>query len=163
MGCGGVDAWRLYELVSRTFLASICPDAQLAVRRAVFVLGGEEFSSSGSEVEDEGWYRFLPHLAPKSDTLPQLVVGETLHVRQLALVEGATQPPHAISESELISEMEASGIGTDASIPTHITNIEKRRYVRMIGGRRLQPTQLGLALIQAPAILGSAPPRRLPS
>ena len=44
--------------------------------------------------------------------------------------------------------MERNGIGTDASIPTHIDNILKRNYVVLESGRRLVPTQLGMVLVQ---------------
>ena len=44
--------------------------------------------------------------------------------------------------------MERNGIGTDASIPTHIENILKRNYVTLISGRRLKPSKLGIVLAQ---------------
>lgn len=39
--------------------------------------------------------------------------------------------------------MEKNGIGTDASMATHINNICERKYVVIKGGRQLVPTDLG--------------------
>ena len=66
----------------------------------------------------------------------------------LDVKEKMTTAPGYITESELIGMMEKHGVGTDASIPTHIENIQKRNYVRLESGRRLLPNKLGLVLCQ---------------
>ena len=66
----------------------------------------------------------------------------------LDVKERMTTPPTYLTESELISRMEKHGIGTDASISTHIENIIKRNYVELIPGRKLKPSRLGLVLAQ---------------
>ena len=70
-----------------------------------------------------------------------------LFYKQCKLIERQTSPPDYLTESELISLMEKHGIGTDASIPVHINNICERNYVQVIGGRKLQPTTLGIVLV----------------
>jgi len=58
--------------------------------------------------------------------------GETLEVASLRINEGKTQAPGYLTESDLIAKMEENGIGTDASIPTHIKNIVEKRYADVI-------------------------------
>ena len=58
-------------------------------------------------------------------------------VASLDLREGQTRAPSHLSESELIGMMERQGIGTDASISTHIQNIQNRRYASLGNGRQL--------------------------
>ena len=149
--CAGGDGRRLYELVARTFLASLCPDATLRVRRVQIEAGGEGFSADGREIVDQGWYRVMPHLLPQCTPLPSWLLGsgQRLRLASSALVEGRTTAPGPITESELITEMERHGIGTDASIASHIGTIEARKFARLVApGRSFEPTALGLALLQ---------------
>lgn len=60
---------------------------------------------------------------------------------------GQTAPPDYLTESELLALMDTNGIGTDASMATHINNICERTYVKVESGRRLVPTQLGICLV----------------
>jgi hypothetical protein len=45
--------------------------------------------------------------------------------------DGMTEPPLHLMESELVAAMERHGIGTDASMSTHIQTICDRRYVQV--------------------------------
>ena len=74
----------------------------------------------------------------------------------LGVKERMTVPPTHLTESELIGMMEKNGIGTDASIPTHIENILKRNYAQLITGRKLMPTKLGLVLANGYHLIDSA-------
>ena len=74
----------------------------------------------------------------------------------LSTKEKMTTPPTYLTESELISRMEKHGIGTDASISTHIENVLKRNYVELIPGRKLKPSRLGLVLAQGYHIIDNS-------
>lgn len=63
------------------------------------------------------------------------------------VTEGMTKPPRYLTESELLGLMDKNGIGTDASMATHINTIVDRHYAEIGEGRRLIPTKLGIALV----------------
>lgn len=52
------------------------------------------------------------------------------------------------TESELINLMDRNGIGTDATIASHITTIQDRSYSIKDGQQKFTPTQLGIALVE---------------
>ena len=119
--------------------------------------GDEAEKGSGDDVDDE-----------EEQAIPEFVKGEAIPLLKssnssdskvtvatgspvwgsLVVKEKKTTPPGYLTEAELIGMMEKHGIGTDASIPTHIENILKRNYVRLETGRRLIPNKLGLVLAQ---------------
>ena len=55
--------------------------------------------------------------------LPDFKPNEVVKITQSKIIEGITQAPGFLTEANLISKMEKYGIGTDASIATHINNI----------------------------------------
>lgn len=69
--------------------------------------------------------------APQAEPLPNLTEGEQIPLAVVELISGRTSPPDYPTEAELIGLMEKHGIGTDASIPTHINNICERNYVQV--------------------------------
>jgi DNA topoisomerase-3 len=87
-------------------------------------------------------------VSAKSKDLPNFNVGDVVPVGALEVLTQYTSPPGYLTESELLGMMEANGIGTDASMPTHIENICERNYVRVdANSRTLIPTQLGIMLV----------------
>lgn len=112
-------------------------------------LPAERFSLSGRRLLKPGFLEIIGGTASTTDTIvPPLTAGEVLPISKCTLREGKTKPPDHLSESELLSLMEKHGIGTDASMASHIENISKRGYVTLGAGRRLIPTELGETLIR---------------
>ena len=146
---GGGEAWRLYDFISRHFIASVSPDCEYETQTAVLNAGGEEFTMHARAVRTHGWTEIMPHRMIEDSPLPALLVKDAkIPIKVACLRNDVTSPPGYLTESELIGLMEANGIGTDASIPTHINNIQVRKYVDVEKGRRIVPSQLGIALVQ---------------
>jgi DNA topoisomerase-3 len=138
---------RLYNVVARTFIASVSYDATFLTTTARFSCGGEHFSLSGKKLLDPGFTLIMESSAIRDTQLPAFDVGEVLELRAVGVRAGKTSPPGYLTEADLIGLMEQHGIGTDASIATHINNICQRNYVYVGSGRTLVPNPLGIVLV----------------
>lgn len=139
--------WRLYEYITCHFIATVCPDATIENQTILYEIGGEDFASNGSALKEPGFLEVMTWHRPADKYMASVKLGEQHQVDSVTIKEGTTKPPNFISESELISLMEKHGIGTDASIPTHIENIQ-RSYVKLHERTRtLEPNKLGIALV----------------
>eukprot|EP00920_Eleutheroschizon_duboscqi_P012971 GHVT01030767.1.p1 GENE.GHVT01030767.1~~GHVT01030767.1.p1 ORF type:complete len:759 (-),score=151.53 GHVT01030767.1:1712-3988(-) len=144
---GGPDEWRLYELVTRNFLASVSPDCKFLKRKVVLQIGGELFSVTGRKLIDPGFTAVLRQGEMQDVSVPDFNVGQRVPIQEVKISSGMTSPPSCLSESELLGLMDAQGIGTDASMATHINNICERNFVTLVANRRLEPTKLGISLV----------------
>ncbi|KAK2121181.1 DNA topoisomerase 3-beta-1 [Saguinus oedipus] len=146
-GAGG-DAWRLYEYITRHFIATVSHDCKYLQSTISFRIGPELFTCSGKTVLSPGFTEIMPwQSVPLEESLPTCQRGNTFTVSEVKMLEKQTSPPDYLTEAELITLMEKHGIGTDASIPVHINNICQRNYVTVESGRRLKPTNLGIVLV----------------
>lgn len=175
-GGHSVDAIRVFDLVFRHFLATVSPDARFLEKKLSFrgPCSEEEFSARGKEEIDPGFlavYRrdraetFGGESRDNGDddcdsdggergnevaagVLPAIIVENGQYrVTAVKVVEGRTAPPGFLTEAELIGLMEKHKIGTDASIPTHINNLQTRNYVSLGRGRTMLPSPLGVVLV----------------
>ena len=64
-----------------------------------------------------------------SQQLPRFTLGEEFEPTEANITDGETSPPGYLTEAELISLMDANGIGTDATMADHIKKIKEREYV----------------------------------
>eukprot|EP00747_Dinoflagellata_sp_TGD_P203842 gnl/TRDRNA2_/TRDRNA2_77473_c0_seq1.p1 gnl/TRDRNA2_/TRDRNA2_77473_c0~~gnl/TRDRNA2_/TRDRNA2_77473_c0_seq1.p1 ORF type:complete len:624 (+),score=121.94 gnl/TRDRNA2_/TRDRNA2_77473_c0_seq1:129-1874(+) len=152
--CGDRVAWDLYQLVCKYFLATISPDCNVDECEVGLELAGVPLVSRssrkvpgeftwcdilGDEVKDHG-----------AVDLSGLAEGARCAVVGADLAREETKPPAYLTESDLLGLMEEHGIGTDASMAQHISNVLKRGYVQLDKrSRQLVPSSMGLALAHA--------------
>lgn len=142
------ESWRVYELITRHFLACCAPDARGNRTEVEISIAEEEFATSGDIVLDRGWLDVYPYSNWVNDPLPPFRNHEVVAFSLLEMAESRTQAPPLLSEADLISLMDREKIGTDATMHDHIQKIQTRTYAVKNADGRLEPSRLGLALVQ---------------
>lgn len=145
----GDHEWKIYSFITRSFLGCISKDATFDSCAIMFESGGEQFKTQGRVLLEPGFLEVMHWHGAEDTVIPDFYVGQEITVIKSRIVEGRTEAPGYLTESNLIAKMEKNGIGTDASIATHINNIMLRNYVTVRDpGRQLVPTPIGYSLIK---------------
>ncbi|EHK41268.1 hypothetical protein TRIATDRAFT_249816 [Trichoderma atroviride IMI 206040] len=127
------DEGRLYEYVTRRFLACCSEDAKGMATDIELQLGDEYFSTRGVIVLERNYLDVYVYENWNNSTeLPKFTVGEQFEPTEAMMTEGKTSPPNYLTEADLIALMDANGIGTDATMAEHIQKIQDREYVATI-------------------------------
>lgn len=138
---------RLYEFITRHFLACCSDDARGEQTTVEIEIAGERFHCEGLVVLEKNYLDVYPYENWHDKGIPLFQQGEQFIPDTLTMQEGATTPPKLLTEAELIALMDSNGIGTDATIATHIQTIQDRGYAILNDGV-FAPTTLGIALIE---------------
>lgn len=149
------DEWRVYELISRHFLASCSLDAKGYETKVKAYMGGELFECKGLEIAELNFLKVYPYQKWNEANLPVFVENEVFVPTSLMLEEHMTAPPSYLTEADLITIMDKSGIGTDATIHQHIKTIQDRKYAEKNPNGLFKPTLLGLALVVGYSNIGT--------
>ena len=124
------DDKRVYEFVVRRFLACCSEDAKGEMTTVEIQYGDETFFTNGLIVLERNYLDVYPYENwTSSQPLPSFDLHETFEPTEANITEGATTAPGYLTEPELISLMDANGIGTDATMAEHIAKIKEREYV----------------------------------
>ncbi|OSD06958.1 prokaryotic type I DNA topoisomerase [Trametes coccinea BRFM310] len=151
------DEKRVYEYITRRFLACCSKDA-LGWQTTVDVqYGDEEFYATGLIIRERNYLDVFPYDKWADKELPNFQEGETFVPAECRLDEGHTSKPNLLTEADLVNLMDEHGIGTDATIAQHIQTIIDRGYVieRMQGATKyLIPSTLGIGLVEGYDAIG---------
>ncbi len=168
---------KLYDLVSRRFIAVFYPAAQFEVTTRVTVVERESFKTEGKIIVDPGWMAVYGRTAAAAtgqaadsdDELCPVTQGEAARVVDIEARELQTRPPAHYNEATLLSAMEgagklvddeelraamsAKGLGTPATRAAVIEGLLKDEYI-LRAGRELHATPKGATLITLLRALG---------
>ena len=147
------DEARIYELVTRRFLACCGRDALGHETVVKAEMAGEEFSAYGLMVIERNYLEVYTYDRWNAKKIPNFHTGEHFTPSRLEMLDGRTEPPSALSESDLIALMESHGIGTDATIAEHIKKVLERQYVEKRSSL-FHPTTVGRMLLQGYSDVG---------
>ena len=167
------DDRKIYDMVTRRFLAIFHPDAEFENTRVETTVADHVFRTRGKVLIVPGWRGVWGELAEgekKGDEdsggdqqLPKLEKGEEASVTDVESLEKETKPPGRYSDASLLGAMEGagkfvedeelreamtdSGIGTPATRAAIIERLIDVGYVER-EGRALVPTEKGMNVIR---------------
>lgn len=128
-----VDERKVYELVTRRFLACCSEDARGVASDVEILYGDENFKAHGVIVTARNYLDVYPYENWTGTVqLPRFIQGEQFEPTEALITEGKTTGPSFLTEADLIALMDANGIGTDATMADHIEKIQDRQYVETI-------------------------------
>ena len=147
------EEWKLYNLISRRFMATLSDAAVVEGTKVTIEVGGEPFVARGDILVEPGFRAIYPYGLKKDEQLPPLRENDNVDFLGAEMAQKQTEPPARYSQGKLIQEMEKRGLGTKA---TRHAIIERLLEVRYVANEPLEPTCLGRAVIDA---LSSFAPR----
>lgn len=150
-GQGSADALdggqkKLYMLIARRFLATLMGPATIENTKLSIDVAGEPFTASGDVLVDAGFREAYPYGLKRDEQLPSLAQGDTIDVHDISLEAKQTEPPARYSQGRLVQEMEKRGLGTKS---TRASIIERLYQVRYLKNDPIEPSQLGIAIVDA--------------
>lgn len=127
--CASPQEHKVYEFVTRRFLAACSEDARGQQTEIILEAAGERFSAHGLMVTHKNYLLVYPYDKWDSTAqLPSFTQGELIAPDECKMTTGKTTRPQFLSEPELIGLMDVNGIGTDATMASHIETIVAREY-----------------------------------
>ena len=97
---GDRDSYRIYEYITRHFMASISSDMKYEQTTLAFAIGSETFSKVVTNATDPGFTQFMPWLAlPNEQRYSNLKMGDEFIITDAKLVERMTTAPDYLTES----------------------------------------------------------------
>ena len=136
---------KVYELVTRRFLACLAEPAITDNVTSDVDVNGHLFHLRGSVTTQRGWMDLYLYVRKEDQRLPELQAGQEVPVTRLSTRRSYTKPPPRFNASSLLRLMENEGIGTKATRTTIIDTLARRGYTE---GASIRVTDLGYGIVE---------------
>ena len=143
------DEKRLFDVVARSYLASVMPDYRYRQTTVTMEVVGHEFRATGRQPIEAGWRGAFPHWRPEEEkgeaaqALPAVRDGQVARLQDPMIEDKETRAPPRYKEGTLIEAMqnawrfvddealrerlrEAKGIGTPATRAEIISGLKRQ-------------------------------------
>ena len=156
---------KLYDMVTKRFLAIFYPAAEFLETVRITRVEGEAFKSAGKVLVSPGWLTVYGKESDSDETpsLAPVKAGETVQTTEIEVKANVTKPPARYSEATLLSAMEGAGklvdddelreamnekgLGTPATRAAIIEGLIYEGYIHRTG-RELQATAKAFSLME---------------
>ena len=161
------DEQRIYDLISRRFIAAFYPPCIVSNTTVLGKVGDLEFKATGKQILSLGWREVYADMKKGSTNkdeesiMPQFTEGEK-GPHEPTLHKGKTSPPKAFTEATLLRSMESAGrqvddeemrelmkdngIGRPSTRANIIETLFRRKYIEK-KRKNIIATTTGMALI----------------
>jgi len=159
------DEQKLYDMVTRRFLAIFYPAAEFLETTRITRVESEPFKTAGKVLVTPGWLSVYGKEAQgeETPTLAAVQPNEQVQTTEVEVKQSQTKPPPRFSEATLLSAMEGAGklvedeelreamsekgLGTPATRASIIEGLISEQYI-LRQGRDLQATAKAFALME---------------
>jgi DNA topoisomerase-3 len=156
---------KLYDMVTKRFLAIFYPAAEFLETLRITRVEGEPFKSAGKVLVSPGWLAVYGKESDSDETpsLAPVKPDETVKTSAIEVKDNVTKPPARYSEATLLSAMEGAGklvdddelreamsekgLGTPATRAAIIEGLIYEDYIHR-NGRELQATAKAFSLME---------------
>lgn len=105
------DERRIYEFITRHFLACCSEDAKGNGIVVEISIADEYFETSGLAITERNYLDVYPYDKWSESTIPQFTLHEQFSPSTFLMTEGKTSSPTLLTEADLIAVMDKNGIG----------------------------------------------------
>ncbi len=137
---------KLYDLITRRFLACFAESASTENNEVVIGISDEKYRASGSRLLKKGWIEIYKYYNPKTRELPEFGKGDLYPVEKIESRALKTEPPRRYNKASLISTLEEKELGTKATRAEIIDTLFRREYIR---NSQIEVTGFGMSIYDA--------------